>query len=168
MRLLGKLAGVLLLVLGLFVAPQTSANALPPFVCGTVTGGSVGTHGYVSRVSVGTHPGYDRFVIQFIGPAVPGYTITPKSSAVFWLDPSNQRVVLRGTAGIKVVVHPAGGYFTYSGPKDVVTSFRQLLEARNIGDYEGYYSWGLGLAHQSCKRVFTLTAPPRLVIDVPN
>ncbi len=156
-----------LLVTAWVVTPAADAAALPPFTCGTVSAGSTsGSAAPITRVSVGHHPGYDRFVVEFAGSRVPHYTVTPKSSAVFYLDPSNKKVTLLGTAGIRVALFPASGR-SYHGPTDIRTSFPQLREARRIGDFEAVTSWGIGLAHQSCKRVFTLSAPSRLVIDVP-
>jgi hypothetical protein len=158
---------IALLVSTAFIAfPGGAAAGLPAFTCGTASGGSSTTYGHITAVRVGHGVGYDRFVVQFSSPRVPHFTLTPKSSAVFWLDPSNQRVTLRGTAGLKLVLHPASGYRTYAGPSDFRTTFPQLREARRIGDFEGYTSWGLGLHHQACKRVFGLSAPTRLVIDV--
>lgn len=162
-------AMVVVLTAGLVIlGPASAAGALPAFSCGTQSGGSAGHYGQVADVRVGRHVGYDRFVVQFANAGIPAYTVIPKSSARFWLDASGLPVTLRGTAGIKLVMHPASGQGTFSGPTDVRTNFTQLLEIRRLGDFEGYLSWGLGLAHQSCKRVFTLSAPSRLVIDVPN
>ena len=162
-------AMVIALTAGLVIlGPANVAVALPAFTCGTQSGGSAGHYGQVSGVRVGRHEGYDRLVVQFANAGIPAYTVIPKSSARFWLDGSGLPVTLRGTAGIKLVIHPASGQGTFSGPTDVRTNFNQLLEIRQLGDFEGYVSWGLGLAKQSCKRVFTLSAPSRLVIDVPN
>ena len=36
------------------------------------------------------------------------------------------------------------------------------------GDFEGYVSWGVGLQRAACYRVFELSNPPRLVVDVQN
>ena len=166
-RRAARFAAVLVLAASTLVAAGGSADALPPYTCGTQTGGSSSTYGHVTAVRVGHHIGFDRFVVQFSSSRVPSYRIVPKSSAIFWLDPSGQRVTLRGHAGLLVVMHPASGFGTYRGPNDFRTTFPQLREARRIGDFEGYYSWGLGLTRASCKRVFTLTAPTRLVIDVP-
>jgi hypothetical protein len=43
-----------------------------------------------------------------------------------------------------------------------------LAEVRLLQNFEGVVQWGLGLNHQSCKRIFTLSSPTRLVIDVPH
>jgi hypothetical protein len=144
-----------------------AATTLPPFRCGTASGGA-NNFAHITGVRVGRQVGYDRFVIQFSSSQVPHYAAIPKSSAVFWLDPSNKRVQLRGAAGLKVVLSSASGIGSYHGPRDIRPGFRQLREARQIGDFEAVTTWGLGLAKQSCKRVFTLTGPARLVIDVPN
>jgi hypothetical protein len=102
---------------------------LPLFTCGTVSGGSATTFAHVTAVRVGHGPGYDRFVVQFDGSRVPTYKVIPKSGAVLWLDPSNVRVQLLGTAGIKVVLFAASGFGSYVGPTGFRTGFPQLLEA---------------------------------------
>ncbi|HKC26591.1 MAG TPA: hypothetical protein VKB75_01145 [Jatrophihabitans sp.] len=145
-----------------------SAAALPTYACGSVSGGSTTVHSHITDVRTARHPTYDRFVVEFSTARLPHYQVTPKSSAVFTLDPSGRRVQLLGRAGILVVLHTATGVGTYHGAADFRTGFPQLREARRLGDFEGYVSWGLGLAHQSCKRVSTLTNPTRLVLDVPH
>ncbi|MDT4941473.1 MAG: hypothetical protein QOJ34_1562 [Pseudonocardiales bacterium] len=151
---------------GIGVAP--SAAALPPYVCGTLSGGSNTVHSHITGVSVGRHARFDRFVVTFSTQRLPHWRITPKTSATFTRDPSGTPVSLLGGAGLKVVLHSATGVGTYRGPADFRTGFPQLREARRIGDFEGYVSWGLGLDHSSCKRVFTLMSPTRLVVDVPH
>jgi hypothetical protein len=162
---------VLVLLIGsavaLGAAPQ-SAGALPAYVCGTVSGGSTTVHSHITDMRAARHTNFDRFVVEFSTVRLPHYTITPKSSSVFTLDPSGTQVDLLGSAGLKLVMHTATGRGTYTGPADLRPRFPQLREARLLGDFEGYVTWGLGLAHQSCKRVFKLTSPTRLVIDVPH
>jgi hypothetical protein len=150
------------------VVSASSAAALPAYRCGTLSGGSTTVHSQITDVRVGRHASFDRFVIVFSTHRVPHYRIVPKSNTTFALDPSGRSVTLLGTAGQRVVLHTATGVGTYHGSADFRTGFPQLVEARRLGDFEGYVTWGLGLAHQSCKRVFTLTNPTRLVIDVPH
>jgi hypothetical protein len=161
----------LVLLLGSAVAigvAAPEAGALPPYTCGTMTGGSTSVHSHVTDVRVARHTRFDRFVVEFSTARLPHYKLTPKSSARFSLDPSGAPVTLLGNAGLKVVMHTATGHGTYFGAADFRTGFPQLREARLLGDFEGYVTWGLGLAHASCKRVFKLTGPTRLVIDVPH
>jgi hypothetical protein len=47
-----------------------------------------------------------------------------------------------------------------------VRSDPMLLQARAAGDFESYLSFGIGLNQRTGFRVFTLTQPYRVVIDV--
>ncbi|HEX3335828.1 MAG TPA: hypothetical protein VHS54_05155 [Jatrophihabitans sp.] len=168
---LSRPALVLMLMLGSVVglgAAAPSAGAQSAYVCGTQSGGSTTVHSHITDVRVGRHASFDRFVVVFSTLRLPHYTITPKSNSTFTRDPSGAPVHLLGNAGLKLVMHSVTGRGTYFGPADYRTGFPQLREARLLGDFEGYVTWGLGLAHQSCKRVFKLTSPTRLVIDVPH
>lgn len=52
-------------------------------------------------------------------------------------------------------------------PQDRQTPrFPELREIAGAGDFEGVVSFGLGLTAESGFRVFTLTNPDRLVVDV--
>jgi hypothetical protein len=53
----------------------------------------------------------------------------------------------------------------YSGSRDYKPNYAVLKEVRNIGDNEGYVSWGIGLSKQACMHVFPLSNPTRLVVD---
>jgi hypothetical protein len=163
---------VLLAGIGLAI-PTAAGAASIPVTCGTQSGGSETPENQVSDVRIGHHTeegGFDRIVFQFAGSSMPKWEAIPKSSAVFFTDPKGERVVLQGTAGIKVTVRfiTSG---TYGGPTEFNPEpplFPQLAEARLIGDFENVTTWGLGLQHQSCKRILQLRSPTRLVIDVPN
>jgi hypothetical protein len=153
------------------VAAPVSASASPAlsgFTCGTQSGGSGSVVAPITAVRIGHHLGSDRFVVEFSGSSVPAYTAIPKSSARFYLDPTGQPITLEGTAGIKLVMHSTSMHGTYGGPTNFDPEFPQLAEAFALGDFEGFVTWGLGLQQQSCKRIFTLSSPARLVLDVPN
>jgi hypothetical protein len=165
------LIGVALLV-GLVAFPTTATATLPSFTCGTQSGGTdIHNPTTVSAIRVGRHdsesPAYDRFVVEFSSGLVPKWTAIPKSSASFTLQPSGQQVTLVGTAGIRLDFF-TGSFPAYGGRKDFVTGFPQLAEARELQDFEGHVQWGLGLNHQSCKRIFQLSSPTRLIVDVPQ
>ena len=167
MRALSRPLSVLVLSVGALVSVGSApVSAAPGFVCGTVSGGTTMVHSHVTDVRVGQHRTFDRFVIEFNTARLPRYRLTPKSDTTFTLEGSGHPVTLLGNAGLKVAVHFATGTGTYTGPTDFRPRFPQLKEARQLGDFEGYVTWGIGLGHQSCKRVFTLTNPTRLVIDV--
>jgi hypothetical protein len=159
----------LTVVLATIVPAAGAAPARPAFPCGTVSGGVAHSRPvHVADVRLGRHARFDRFVVEFTSRTVPRFSVIAKSSAVFRLDPSNRKVTLLGTAGIKLVMRDATGLGSYSGPLDFRPGFPQLREARRIGDVEGVTTWGLGLRHQTCTRVTTLLNPARLVIDVPS
>jgi hypothetical protein len=63
-------------------------------------------------------------------------------------------------------MHGADEHTSYSGPTDIKTGYSVLVEARQMQDFEGTVQWALGLSKSACYRVFFLTNPDRLVIDV--
>jgi len=152
-------------------APSPSPTAAAEdFTCSALSGGGASSSANVTDVRVGTSGGYDRFVIQFDGP-VPQFSVTPQDSSTFMRDASGQTIQLQGSKGLKVVVHNASaqslsGAQTYSGSNDFKPGYPALKEARNVGDFERTYSWGLGLDGSGCFHAFTLTGADRLVIDV--
>jgi hypothetical protein len=150
-------------------SPTPNVAAAPTTACATSSGG-VSSLANVTDVRVGTAAGYDRFVIQFDGP-VPTYSITPQNSSAFMQDVSGQTLQLQGSSGIKIVVHGASGTEvngkrTFIGSQDQKPGYPVLKEARQVGDFERTFTWGLGLSQPACLHVSTLTGPDRLVVDV--
>ncbi|HEX9097828.1 MAG TPA: hypothetical protein VF990_17210 [Candidatus Dormibacteraeota bacterium] len=148
-------------------SPTPSASsAWPPagFTTGRVSGGSSATIVNVTAVRVGAHPGYDRFVMEFSGP-VPSYTVTPQSDSRFTPAPKGGTVTLEGTNGVLITVQHVN-WTAYAGPTSLRPEFTYLREARLIQNFEGVQQWGLGIAGVVAVRVFTLTSPARLVVDV--
>ncbi|MDQ6918053.1 MAG: hypothetical protein M3Z98_01715 [Candidatus Dormibacteraeota bacterium] len=148
-------------------SPSAAPTATP--ACTSFSGGtSAGSD--VTDVRVGTSAGYDRIVIQFDGP-VPSYTVTPQGSPAFMQDGSGQTLTLQGTSGVKIVVRGASGWDlnghqTFTGSQDLKPGYPVLKEARQTGDFERVFSWGLGLSQPNCVQVTTLAGPDRLVVDV--
>ncbi len=151
-------------------SPSASPDpTLPGFSCTVQTGGGpaypappVG----VTAVRAAAQTGFERFVIQLSGP-VPQFDVKPQTSATFVQVPSGQKVTLSGTAGLVVTLHGAQSYGTYSGATDLHPGGTSVIkEARQLGDFEGVLTWGLGLSHASCFRAYTLTGPSRLIVDV--
>jgi hypothetical protein len=144
--------------------PVPPGNDLPAFACTDASGGTTGVANSIAA-RVAEQAGYDRFVLQFDS-IVPTYTVKRQAKPVFQQGASGQTLTLVGTAGVLVQVHSATGATTFTGPTDIVHPDYQILnEARQTVDFEGYVSWGLGLSHPACMRVFTLQDPARLVID---
>jgi hypothetical protein len=145
--------------------PTPPATTLPDFSCTDASGGKTGVANTITARAA-EQDGYDRFVLQF-DPIVPTYTVKRQAKPVFTQGASGQTVTLSGTAGVLITVHSATGATTFTGDKDLIhADFQVLKEAREVQDFEGYVSWGLGLSKPTCMRVFTLTDPARLVVDL--
>jgi len=144
--------------------PTPPGTNLPAFKCADVSGGTPGSAN-VTAVRVAEQVGYDRLVLQF-DTKVPSYTVKRQAKPVFKTGGSGQTVTLNGSAGVLVQVHSASEASTYSGPTDFSHGeFLVLNEAKNTEDFEGYVSWAVGLSKAACLRAFTLSDPPRLIVD---
>jgi len=146
-------------------ASDIPAANLPAFQCSDQSGSGTGSAVTpVTDVRVGAQQGYDRFVLQF-GSAIPAYTVTRQMSSTFVNTPRGDQVSLAGTQGVLVVVRPID-WTSYNGKTQLKPGFTYLKEARQVENYEGVQQWGLGIQGAPCLRVFTLTSPMRLVVDV--
>jgi hypothetical protein len=146
-------------------APTSPVPATPaPTTWPTTTRKAAASHvGYLTAISVGRHFGYDRVVFTF-SEGNPGYTVGFVNKVVS--DPKGDVVALPGRAFLRIVFHPSSGYQTYNGPSSITPTFPALLQVRTAGDFETYLSFGIGLSQRAGFRVFTLTQPYRVVIDV--
>lgn len=145
--------------------PTAPVTNLPDFACSDVSGGKTGVADTITA-RVGENPTYDRFVLQ-LDSVVPTYTVKRQAKPVFALGAGGQTITLSGTSGVLVTVHSATGATTFTGSTDLIhPEFKVLKEARQVQDFEGYVSWGLGLSQPACMRVFTLDDPARLVVDL--
>jgi hypothetical protein len=117
----------------------------------------------MSTARVGAQSGYDRFVIQFVGP-VPQFEVTLQDTASF--AQSGGPVTLQGAAGLAVVLHNATGAGVYTGPGDLTPGFAEIREARLLTDSQGVVQWGVGIAHAACFHAWVLGSPSRLVVDI--
>jgi hypothetical protein len=154
--------------------PQTTAQA--PASTAKPTTGPSGTPSacaqpgtYLTVVGVGQHASYDRVVFQFSG-RLPAATVNrvPAVSA----DPRGTPVPLAGQSYLHVAFHVASAVCpqslrrTWTGPSVLTPYYQQLLTVSAAGDFEGYLTFGIGLAARGGYHVSTLTGPNRVVIDV--
>lgn len=139
-----------------------AASSAPDSACATP--GS-----YLTSIRTGQQASADRVVFQFAG-KLPSYTVTPVPQVVG--DGSGKPVTIAGKSFLKVTfrgasaVCPATGHATYPGPSATTPNYAQLLGLAAAGDFEGYLTWGIGLAAKGGYRAYTLTAPYRVVIDI--
>jgi hypothetical protein len=141
----------------------TSPGYAPPWPSTPRTAVSSGRTGYLTTISVGRQPAYDRIVFRFSG-GIPGYDIRYVSQVL--ADPKGDLVPLPGQAFLRIVFHPTMGQPAYRGPSVISPVFPALLQLKAAGDFEGYLSFGAGLSSRAGFNVLTLTQPDRLVIDV--
>jgi hypothetical protein len=142
------------------------AFGLPPFTTAPKTSVGSGGQAEVFAVAAACHPTFDRFVIRARF-ASPGYDVRYVSQVV--ADASGQPISLLGTKRIHVVLRHARGH-TAAGanllPSVNTPLCSNLRQIKKAGDFEGVVSFGLGLRRKTGFRVFRLTGPTRIVIDV--
>lgn len=124
----------------------------------------------LTDVRVGSHEGYDRIVLEFEGTGTPGWSVKYVDEAV--LDASGKKVRLDGDAVLDVyasgTTYPGDGQTGYAGPQRFSPGDGGDVEEVYVGGtFEGYTQVLAGLDGDPTPfRVFTLTGPPRLVVDV--
>jgi hypothetical protein len=153
-------------VLAALLALAAQAFALPPFSITPKTSPGSGAQAQLSGIETGCHATFDRFVIH-VSSGNPGYDVRYVSRIV--ADPSGNPVSLQGSKRIRVVIHPARGH-TAAGanvlPATLTPLCPNLRQVKRAGDFEGVVSFGLGLARKTGFRVFRLSGPARIVVDV--
>jgi hypothetical protein len=148
------------------LALAAQAFGLPPFGTTQQTSSGSGGQAELFQIATGCHPTFDRFVIR-IASGKPGYDV--RYALRILADPSGKRVSLQGNKKIRVVIRPARAH-TAGGanllPSTLTPLCPNLRQVKKAGDFEGVVSFGLGLARKTGFRVFRLTGPSRVVIDV--
>jgi hypothetical protein len=145
------------------VATAGPAAALPAFGTAPVTLPSAGGSALTS-VTVGRHDseGFDRVVFTFAG-RLPGVNIAQYVAQVT-RDGSGAPVPLLGSAFVQISMFPV----STGSPQGTITpsGFLALKQVKGAGDFEAVSSYGVGQAAKRGFRVFTLTGPSRIVLDV--
>jgi hypothetical protein len=146
--------------------PPPTAEPLDTTQCGTAT---ATTPAELSNIRSGRHDSFDRIVLEFSGPE-------PMCSASYVnqivADGSGEPISLDGNAFLQVALsgaaaHDGAGKSTYDGPDMIDTPELQNVAAVTLaGDFEGQVTIGLGLNVKTHYKVFALSGPTRVVIDV--
>jgi hypothetical protein len=125
----------------------------------------------VLNLRFGVHGTYDRVVVDLSGPLT-GYRVGYGAKPAY--DGSGKPVPLSGNAFLGISLQPANAHViieehaldVYSGPKLTRLDMPTVKGAAMTGDYEAMVSFAVALDHKAGFRVFTLTNPNRLVIDI--
>jgi hypothetical protein len=150
--------------------PNDSGPAFPRGTAAQTAKNSGAWDLVLTDVRLGEHDGYDRIVLEFTGTGTPGWAVNYVDKAV--LDGSGERVVLDGNAVLDIyasgTTYPEseGDYYdgpTQFGPEDG----DNVVEVHVGGTFEGYTQVLAGIGGGPAGfRVFALTSPSRLVVDV--
>ena len=143
-----------------------SGFGLPPFTTAPKADAATGVQAELTSIAVACHPGFDRFVIRG-RLATPGYKI--RYAQRIFEDGSGDPVTLLGRKRIRVVLRRSRAH-TEAGaptlPRVLTPLCPNLRQVKDAGDFEGVVTFGLGLRRKTGFRVFRLTAPTRVVVDV--
>jgi hypothetical protein len=121
----------------------------------------------IDAVRTGTHTGYDRLTIEFKNGRTGTIQLIPQGNPQFMTDPKGDTVTLAGKYGLLIKITGADNHTAFSGSTDLKTpTFVEILEARNVGDFEGVVQWGVGLTIGACYQATIISNPTRLVIDI--
>lgn len=165
-RKLGRRVAAILVTLSSFLGLAAVAFGLPPFTTAPKSSPGSGGQAELFGVATGCHPTFDRFVIRARF-GTPRYDVRYVKRIV--ADGSGRPVALRGTKRIRVVIRNARGH-TQGGtnllPRVRTPLCPNLRQIKTAGDFEGIVSFGLGLRRKTGFRVFRLTGPTRIVIDI--
>ena len=163
---LGSRVAAILLALASSLALAAVALGLPPFTTAPKTSPGSGGQAELFGVATGCRPTFDRFVIRARF-GTPRYDVRYRRRIIE--DGTGDPVPLLGTKRIRVLIHNARGQ-TKGGTillPDVRTPrCPNLRQIKLAGDFKGAVTFGLGLRRQTGFRVFRLTGPRRIVIDV--
>ena len=155
-------------------APTTDpvpSDDLGPFSCEfpVVEDATAPPNVHIVDVRIGAHEGYDRVVFEFDS-GTPEFSFDV-AEPPFLQDASGIEVEVEGNAFFQLVMRNGttmgdDGGDTYGGDRDFDPGFTQLVDLIQLGDFEAQATWVLGLNAETCARVFLLSGPDRLVIDV--
>jgi hypothetical protein len=159
-------------------APTAASPTVPPeptsdlgdFVCTypyAVDGNAV--RAQIDDVRVGSHSGYDRIVFQF-EKGIPAMDVKV-GKPPFSHDPSGLPMLVAGKDFLVFLLRGGtglgpSGRVTYDGPTDFTPGYPILVQFTQAGDFEAQSEWVAGLTGPACIRVFALTDPDRLVVDL--
>ena len=155
------------------VEPSPSSD-LAPFTCDLpimLDAAGSDFHPLVAQdIRVGTHDGYDRIVFEYDG-GTPTLELDV-AEPPYVQDPSGLPLTVAGSPVYRITLHGAtrydmeNGEQPYQGPTNFEPGFAQIVQFVEFGDFEATHNWYLGVNGGECVRVFQLTDPSRIVIDV--
>ena len=122
----------------------------------------------LTQIRAAHQSGYDQLVFQFSGGLPAHYSARYVAQVIG--DASGMPVNVVGSAKLLVRFTPAAGHnvlghVTY-GAVQRTYALPGIIQVVNAGDFESVLSFGVGVARAEPFRVYTLTRPSRVVVDV--
>ena len=154
-------------------APTTEpipSDELGPFTCDLpIHVDQTVARANITDVRIGTHDGYDRVVFEFSG-GLPEASLE-RAEPPFTHDASGEPIDVAGESFLRLIMRGGtkqqdDGTSSFDGPTDFDPGQPALIDLVEGGDFEAQSTWYFGLAGESCVRVLTLEAEPRIVIDI--
>lgn len=160
-RLLYALGAVVVAAASVLALTAGPASALPGFGTAPVAGSAGPVT--ITAVTVGRHPDFDRVVFTATT-GIPSWDVryVPQVTR----DGSGAPVPLAGAADIRVLVHGTAWTTRPSVQVNLSPGFPALRQVTGAGEFEGVLTYGIGQQAKTGFRVFTLTGPDRLVVDL--
>ncbi len=115
------------------------------------------------------HHGFDRVVYDFAG-GLPN-RIRLRYVTTLVADGSGRPVRIAGRAILRLSMFPAEahtGAAVNTAPRRLAFPYKNVMTTVRAGDFEGYVTYGIGLAKRTHYKVFTLHNPDRVVVDSRN
>ena len=144
------------------LAPGSSAQLAPPSHAAATT-----TVPRLIAIRAAHHPGVDRLVFEFSGTPPSRQNVRYVNQLI--ADPSGRPIPIAGRAIIAASFFPATarrGATSVTVPGRLAFALPNVMTVVPAGDFESVLSYGIGLAKRTTFRVFTLTSPSRVVIDI--
>lgn len=144
------------------IAIALPAEALPSFSTGAKSAPDPSaTVTQLWNLRAGNNGTFDRIVFdERISPS--GFSVRYVSRVV--ADPSGQAVSLKGRYFLRVVITGAAKSSTM--PSSLTPGLSEVAQIRSAGEFEQVVSYGIGLNRYRGFRVFRLSSPDRLVLDI--
>jgi hypothetical protein len=152
--------------LGSSLVLASAAFGLPPFSTAPKSAPGSGGQSVIDGLVTACHPGFDRLVLH-ARRGVPQYEV--RYVRRIRSDGSGAVVRLKGRKRLRIVMQNARAH-SQSGspliPGAQTPLCPNLRQVKLAGDFEGVVTLGLGLRSKTGFRVFRLTNPTRVVVDV--
>ncbi len=134
--------------------------------CAPVQGGT-SARATITDVRVGSHPGYDRLVVEFSG-GLPEYKLVAQDPSTFVGPFSGLPISVAGSAGMHLFLYQQDIPPSYQHGTNLKPGYSVLKQVVAMADFEGQADIAIGLGRVACPAVSTLSSPYRLVIDFPT